>query len=112
MKVYFIGNDDNEYGLKYGDEVDLSPAYNNEPEFELFIVEINGEKHGVTFKDLCEDFTSFDGDVIYSDIPVKPEKYEGKYCCGQCGSVISEYWRSPTMEYCEECGQRIDWSEE
>lgn len=49
MEMYYIGDNDNEYGLKYGDKVELTPLEENITDGEYFGVHICngyvGENH-------------------------------------------------------------------
>ena len=65
---------------------------------------VYGDKEYLTMKLAVE--------AVEKQIPKKPKKYplaDGQCPC--CNSVFYSDWK-PTENYCHNCGQEIDWSDE
>lgn len=45
-------------------------------------------------------------------IPKKPVYGAANIKCPNCGATLLYYFYSFKIDYCDECGQRLDWSEE
>lgn len=44
--MWYIGDNDNEYGLKYGDEVKITPHKENNTELDCFLFELKNLRTG------------------------------------------------------------------
>ena len=44
--------------------------------------------------------------------PKKPVYGAANIKCPNCGATLLYYFHSFKIDYCDECGQRLDWSEE
>lgn len=44
--MWYVGDNDNEYGLKYGDEVKITPLEENNTELDCFLFELNNLRIG------------------------------------------------------------------
>ena len=50
--------------------------------------------------------------VLEKQIPKKPVYGAANIKCPNCGATLLYYFYSFKIDYCDECGQRLDWSEE
>ncbi|MDO4301562.1 MAG: zinc ribbon domain-containing protein [Clostridia bacterium] len=112
MRMYYIGNNDNEFGFKYGNKYDVIPAIKNIPGYEqIGIVVRNCESYETvaeyftTFEDIMNNFTCYEWNVDKLFVPKKPEKSVIFYC-PKCGAEVED-----CVEKCENCGQALDWEE-
>lgn len=57
-------------------------------------------------------------EALEKQIPKRPKKeisycdYIFDYFCPNCDCFITNTYEEEYVEYCDECGQKIDWSEE
>ena len=49
---------------------------------------------------------------LKKQIPKKPVYGAANIKCPNCGATLLYYFHSFKIDYCDECGQRLDWSEE
>jgi hypothetical protein len=112
MIVWYKGENDNSYGLRYGDEVDLKPQEKNYlyEDSEYFGIVLKNKRTSKTIKEigdiewLLENFTHWEDSIFKEYIPTKPIKYGFKAYCPNCDIVVTE-----DMEECENCSQVLDW---
>lgn len=50
--------------------------------------------------------------ALKKQIPKKPVYGAANIKCPNCGATLLYYFPSFKIDYCDECGQRLDWSEE
>lgn len=50
--------------------------------------------------------------ALEKQIPKKPVYGTANIKCPSCGATLLYYFHSFKIDYCDECGQRLDWSEE
>ena len=50
--------------------------------------------------------------ALERQIPKKPVYGAANIKCANCGATLLYYFYSFKIDYCDECGQRLDWSEE
>ena len=50
--------------------------------------------------------------ALERQIPKKPIYGAANIKCPNCGATLLYYFYSFKIDYCDECGQRLDWSEE
>ena len=50
--------------------------------------------------------------ALKKQIPKKPVYGAANIKCPNCGATLLYYFHSFKIDYCDECGQRLDWSEE
>lgn len=50
--------------------------------------------------------------ALKKQIPKKPVYGAANIKCPNCGAILLYYFPSFKIDYCDECGQRLDWSEE
>ena len=50
--------------------------------------------------------------ALEKQIPKKPVYGAANIKCPNCGATLLYYFYSFKIDYCDECGQRLDWSEE
>ena len=50
--------------------------------------------------------------ALEKQIPKKPVYGAANIKCPNCGATLLYYFHSFKIDYCNECGQRLDWSEE
>lgn len=50
--------------------------------------------------------------ALEKQIPKKPVYGAANIKCPNCGATLLYYFHSFKIDYCDECGQRLDWSEE
>ena len=50
--------------------------------------------------------------ALEKQIPKKPIYGAANIKCPNCGATLLYYFHSFKIDYCNECGQRLDWSEE
>lgn len=50
--------------------------------------------------------------ALKKQIPKKPIYGAANIKCPNCGATLLYYFPSFKIDYCDECGQRLDWSEE
>lgn len=50
--------------------------------------------------------------ALEKQIPKKPVYGAANIKCPNCGATLLYYFPSFKIDYCDECGQRLDWSEE
>ena len=50
--------------------------------------------------------------ALKKQIPKKPVYGAANIKCPNCGATLLYYFYSFKIDYCDECGQRLDWSEE
>ena len=50
--------------------------------------------------------------ALERQIPKKPVYGAANIKCPNCGATLLYYFYSFKIDYCDECGQRLDWSEE
>ena len=52
--------------------------------------------------------------ALEKQIPKKPvdDPENGWFECPNCGATLLYYFHLFKIDYCDECGQRLDWSEE
>ena len=50
--------------------------------------------------------------ALERQIPKKPVYGAANIKCPNCGATLLYYFHSFKIDYCDECGQRLDWSEE
>lgn len=50
-------------------------------------------------------------DALEKQIPTKPNYYDGRYFCAECGDELETYLFSRCISYCNSCGKAHDWSE-
>ena len=50
--------------------------------------------------------------ALKKQIPKKPVYGAANIKCPNCGATLLYYFPSFEIDYCDECGQRLDWSEE
>lgn len=51
-------------------------------------------------------------EALEKQIPKKPVYGAANIKCPNCGATLLYYFYSFKIDYCDECGQRLDWSEE
>lgn len=111
--MYYIGENENEYGLRYGDEVVISPLMDNNTDCEAFGIYLENIRTGehcetlLTLRELLQNFVVYDFEVDENEIPVKPTANEGKFYCNNCKEPVTS-----DFSYCENCGQALDWEGE
>ena len=49
--------------------------------------------------------------ALEKQIPKKPVYGAANIKCPNCGATLLYYFHSFKIDYCDECGQRLDWSE-
>ena len=49
--------------------------------------------------------------ALERQIPKKPVYGAANIKCPNCGATLLYYFYSFKIDYCDECGQRLDWSE-
>lgn len=110
MDMYYIGDNNNEFGFKCGDKYDVIPVVRTEFE-RIGIVVRECEAYRplaiITFEDYMRDFdyTCNKTDVDWKSIPKRPEEYTSCYC-PNCEAEV-EF----DNEKCDNCGQALDWRE-
>lgn len=110
--MYYIGDNDNEYRLKYGDEVEVTPLKENNTDGEYFGVYIYDKKKHVGYEtmmslsELINSFTLYDFEVSQDQVPKKPYEDNGNMVCPNCMEVVTD-----DFSQCENCGQTLDWGE-
>lgn len=112
--MYYVGDGEDrhglKYGLRYGDEVTISPLMDNDTDFEAFGVYLANIRTGeccetlLSLKDLLEEFVVYDFDIDEREVPVKPVENKVKYCCSICKEPVTS-----DFSHCESCGQALDW---
>lgn len=50
--------------------------------------------------------------ALEKQTPKKPVYGAANIKCPNCGATLLYYFHSFKIDYCDECGQRLDWSEE
>ena len=50
-------------------------------------------------------------EALEKQIPTKPNYYDGRYFCAECGDELETYLFSMCISYCSSCGKAHDWSE-
>lgn len=50
--------------------------------------------------------------ALKKQIPKKPIYGAANIKCPNCGATLLYYFHLFKIDYCDECGQRLDWSEE
>ena len=50
--------------------------------------------------------------ALEKQTPKKPVYSAANIKCPNCGATLLYYFHSFKIDYCDECGQRLDWSEE
>ena len=50
--------------------------------------------------------------ALEKQIPKMPIYGAANIKCPNCGATLLYYFHSFKIDYCDECGQRLDWSEE
>ena len=50
--------------------------------------------------------------ALEKQTPKKPVYGAANIKCPNCGATLLYYFYSFKIDYCDECGQRLDWSEE
>ena len=50
--------------------------------------------------------------ALEKQMPKKPVYGTANIKCPNCGATLLYYFYSFKIDYCDECGQRLDWSEE
>lgn len=110
MDMYYIGDNENDYGLKYGDEVEVTPLEENVTDCEYFGLHIYNRAKNIdietlmSISELIDSFTPYDFKVFDEDIPKKPYKDNGNMVCPNCMEVVTD-----DFSQCENCGQALDW---
>lgn len=111
--MWYIGDNDNEYGLKYGDEVKITPLEENNTELDCFLFELNNLRNGKrveileSIEDMLNNYTTSKYSVNETDIPEKPFKFdEGIFMCSNCGYIVCN-----DDTRCDNCMQVLDWEE-
>lgn len=114
MDMYYIGDNDNEFGFKYGSSYDVVPAEENDIELECIGIEVyersteNGYKlvadYFLRLDNFINSFTPYEFNVIDEDIPKKPYIDNGNRVCPNCLEIVTE-----DFSECENCGQALDW---
>lgn len=111
--MWYIGDNDNEYGLKYGDEVKITPCEENNTELDCFLFELNNLRTGKSVKilesieDMLNEYTTSEYSVNEADIPEKPFKFdEVVFMCSNCGYIVCD-----DDTRCDNCMQVLDWEE-
>lgn len=113
MIVYYKGDNDNEYGFKYGDKLDVKPLNKNLEEFDYFGVNIYNyrtDKYtdtSLSLLDIIDNFTGYEFDLFEEDIPKKPNIENGKPICPRCGEIVEAGFSE-----CDNCSQVLDWEDE
>lgn len=51
-------------------------------------------------------------EALEKQIPKKPIHGAANIKCPNCGATLLYYFHLFKIDYCDECGQRLDWSEE
>ena len=80
--MWHVGDNDNEYGLKYGDEVKITPLEENNTELDCFLFELNNLRTGKrveileSIEDMLNNYTTREYSVNEADIPEKPFKLD------------------------------------
>lgn len=49
--------------------------------------------------------------ALEKQMPKKPVYGAANIKCPNCGATLLYYFHSFKIDYCDECGQRLDWSE-
>lgn len=114
MDMYYIGDNSNEFGFKYGSKYRVFPAERNDIELDYIGIEVYGYNVGsepiaeyfLDFADFIDSFTpyEFEFGVIDEDIPKKPYEDNGNMVCPVCMEVVTD-----DFSHCVNCGQTLDW---
>ena len=111
MEMYYIGDNDNEFGLKYGDRVEVTPSEENITDCEYFGVHIYNREKNIdietlmSISELIDSFTPYDFKVFDDDIPKKPYEENENMVCPNCMEAVTD-----DMGYCDNCMQKLDWN--
>lgn len=108
--MYYVGDNDNEFGIKYGDKVEVTPSEENVTESEYFGVCIYNREQNIdietvmSISELIDSFTPYEFMVIDEDIPKKPYEDNGDMVCPNCMEYVTDDFSN-----CDNCGQALDW---
>lgn len=112
MTLYYIGDNDNEYGFKYGDEIDLTSSANNIENSDIFGINLyhcKKDKNFIIYSDLAyiiDNFTLCEYDLLEEKKPKKPYEEYGYMICPNCGEIVTD-----DFSECENCGHALDWED-
>lgn len=112
MVMYYIGDNNNEFGFKYGSKYRVFPASKNEPELEYIGIEVyecSGSYEPIAeclldFADFIDSFTPYEFNIDSMEIAKKPYDDNGNMVCPNCGEVVTDDFSN-----CDNCGQTLDW---
>lgn len=111
--LWYIGDNDDEKGLRYGDPVKVKPLKENLVNLGYFYYEIKNLRTGKTIsearkiKNILNEYTDESTDVIQTEVDKKPILTLDGYICPRCKEKVSI---DKDSYMCLNCLQNLDWN--